>query len=62
MSLVASVKLVNLFELFSSPKFLYSSEKAYQHLALLLEISNNIIQYQYSGNQHLVYAIVRRKN
>ncbi len=62
MSLVASVKLVNLFELFSSPKFLYSSEKAYRHLALLLEIFNNIIQYQYNGNQHLVYAIVRRKD
>eukprot|EP00580_Thalassiosira_gravida_P016902 CAMPEP_0201662456 /NCGR_PEP_ID=MMETSP0494-20130426/4532_1 /ASSEMBLY_ACC=CAM_ASM_000839 /TAXON_ID=420259 /ORGANISM="Thalassiosira gravida, Strain GMp14c1" /LENGTH=1029 /DNA_ID=CAMNT_0048140817 /DNA_START=180 /DNA_END=3269 /DNA_ORIENTATION=+ len=62
MSLVASVKLVNLFELFSSPKFLYSSEKSYRHLALLLEIFNNIIQYQYNGNQHLVYAIVRRKD
>jgi len=62
MSLVASVKLVNLFELFSSPKFLYSSEKAYRHLALLFEIFNNIIQYQYNGNQHLVYAIVRRKD
>jgi len=62
MSLVSSVKLVNLFELFSSPKFLYSGEKAYKHLALLLEIFNNIIQYQYNGNQHLVYAIVRRKD
>lgn len=62
MSLVSSVKLVNLFELFSSPKFLYSGEKAYKHLALLLEIFNNIIQYQYNGNQQLVYAIVRRKD
>jgi len=62
MSLLASVKMVNLFELFSSPKFLYSSEKAYRHIALLLEIFNNIIQYQYTGNQHLVYAIVRRKD
>ena len=62
MTLVSSVKLVNLFELFSSPKFLYSGEKAYRHLALLLEIFNNIIQYQYNGNQHLVYAIVRRKD
>ena len=62
MSLLASVKMVNLFELFSSPKFLYSSEKAYRHIALLLEIFNNIVQYQYIGNQHLVYAIVRRKD
>lgn len=62
MSLVAAVKLVNLFELFSSPKFLYSGELAYRHLALLLEVFNNIIQYQYHGNAHLVYAVVRRKD
>ncbi|GKY90767.1 hypothetical protein MPSEU_000049500 [Mayamaea pseudoterrestris] len=62
MSLVAAVKLVNLFELFSSPKFLYSGEFAYRHLALLLEVFNNIAQYQYHGNAHLVYAIVRRKD
>lgn len=62
MSLVAAVKLVNLFELFSSPKFLYSGEFAYRHLSLLLEVFNNIIQYQYHGNSHLVYAIVRRKD
>jgi hypothetical protein len=62
MSLVAAVKLVNLFELFSSPKFLYSGEFAHRHLALLLETFNNIIQYQYHGNAHLVYAIVRRKD
>jgi Dyggve-Melchior-Clausen syndrome protein len=62
MSLVAAVKLVNLFELFSSPKFLYSGEFAHRHLALLLEVFNNIVQYQYHGNSHLVYAIVRRKD
>jgi hypothetical protein len=62
MSLVAAVKLVNLFELFSSSKFLYSGEHAHRHLALLLEVFNNIIQYQFTGNQHLIYAIVRRKD
>jgi len=62
MSLVSAVKLVNLFELFSSPKFLYSGENAHRHLALLLEVFNNVIQYQYNGNQHLVYAIIRRKD
>ena len=62
MSLVAAVKLVNLFELFSSPKFLYSGENSHKHLALLFEVLNNVIQYQYTGNQHLVYAIVRRKD
>ena len=62
MSLVGAVKMVNLFELLASPKFIFSSYRAYQHLAQLLEIFNNIIQYQYHGNQHLVYAIVRRKD
>lgn len=62
MSLVGAVKLVNLFELLASPKFLFSDYKAYQHLAQLLEIFNNIIQYQYHDNQHLVYAIIRRKD
>ncbi|KAJ8611150.1 hypothetical protein CTAYLR_003576 [Chrysophaeum taylorii] len=61
LSLVASVKLVNLFELFTSPRFLYQAETNHVYVALLLEIFNNIIQYQYSGNPHLVYAIVRRK-
>ena len=61
-SLVSSVKLVNLFELFSSPKFLYSSKTAYKQLSLLLEVFNNMIQYQYTGNQHLVYALIRRKD
>jgi hypothetical protein len=61
MSLVAAVKLVNLFEVLASPKFLFSEYKAFNHLALLLEVFNNVIQYQYHGSQHLVYAIIRRK-
>ena len=56
------VKMVNLFELLASPKFLFSNYRAYHHLAQLLEIFNNIIQYQYHDNQHLVYAIIRRKD
>lgn len=62
MSLVGAVKLVNLFELLASPKFLFSDYKAYQHLAQILEIFNNIIQYQYHDNHHLIYAIIRRKD
>jgi len=62
MSLVAAVKMVNLFELFSSPKFLFNGDESHRHLALLLEVFNNVIQYQYNGNQHLMYAIIRRKD
>jgi len=61
LSLVSSVKLVNLFETFASPKFFFSSESNHMFVSLLLEIFNNLIQYQYAGNPHLVYAIIRRK-
>jgi len=59
---VAAVKLVSLFELFTSPRILYAAEGNQGHVALLLEIFNNLIQYQYGGNSHLIYAIVRRKS
>lgn len=49
LSMVASVKLLGLFEAFSSPKFLYASPKNHQYISLLLEIFNNLIQYQYEG-------------
>jgi hypothetical protein len=59
--LLSSVKLVNLFELFTSHRFLYAAEGNHVYVALLLEIFNNILQYQYTGNPHLVYSIVRRQ-
>lgn len=55
-----SVKVLNLFELFSSPKFLYANETNHTYLFMLIDIFNNIIQYQYGGNAHLIYAITRR--
>ena len=39
LSLVASVKLVNLFELFTSPRFLYAAETNHVYVALLLEVA-----------------------
>jgi len=61
LSTVASVKLVNLFQLFTSPRFLYANEGNHVYVAMLLETLNNIVQYQYEGNVNIVYAIVRRK-
>jgi hypothetical protein len=46
---VAAVKLVNLFQLFTSPRFLYAAEGNHAYVALLLETFNNIVQYQYEG-------------
>ena len=40
---------------------LYSSETNQTYVSLLLEMFSNIIQYQYTGNARLVYAIVRRQ-
>jgi hypothetical protein len=62
LSTVTSVKLVNLFQLFTSPRFLYAAEPNHMYVALLLETFNNIIQYQYEGNVNLTYAIIRRKD
>jgi len=58
---ISSVKLVNLLQLFTSPRFLYASEGNHIYVAMLLETFNNIVQYQYEGNANLVYAIVRRR-
>jgi len=60
--MASSVKLVSLLELFTSHRFLYAAEGNHVYVALLLEVMNNLIQYQYSGNPHIVYAIVRRRS
>ena len=57
----AAVKLVNLLQLFVSPRFLYAAEGNHVYVGMLLETLNNIVQYQYEGNGHVVYAIIRRK-
>lgn len=48
---VASIKMINLLQLFTSPKFLYASESNHVYVCMLLESLNNIIQYQYEGNR-----------
>jgi hypothetical protein len=65
LSLTASLKVVNLLEIFTSNKKLYtdtpSSEENIGHAALILEIFNNVVQYQFTGNEQLVYALIRKK-
>lgn len=61
LSNVASQKLLSLFQIFASPRFIFRAPAAHQYVFFLLDIFNNLIQYQYEGNLHLVYAIVRRK-
>lgn len=49
LSMVASVKLLHLLEAFSTPWFLFSAPSNHHLVFFLLEIFNNIIQYQFDG-------------
>ena len=62
MSLPTCLKLLNLFEIFSSKRYLLAQDSNHQYVFFLMDIFNNIIQYQYAGNAHLIYAIIRRKS
>ncbi|XP_064594547.1 protein HID1-like [Liolophura sinensis] len=62
LSMVASTKLLHLFEAFSTPWFLYASPTNHHLVFFLLEVFNNIIQYQFDGNSNLVYTIIRKRN
>ncbi|KFM70070.1 Protein hid-1-like protein, partial [Stegodyphus mimosarum] len=62
LSMVASTKLLHLLEAFSTPWYLYSSPTNHHLVFFLLEIFNNIIQYQFDGNSNLVYTIIRKRN
>lgn len=50
LSMTAAMKLVKLFELFATPKNLLSNRNCHRFVQFLLEIFNNLIQYQYSGS------------
>lgn len=58
--LVAAVKLTGLLELCADPDLLLGNPSTPTFLNKLLMAFNNIVQYQYSGNSHVVYAMVRR--
>lgn len=60
--MVASTKLLHLLEAFSTPWFLFSAPNNHHLVFFLLEIFNNIIQYQFDGNANLVYTIIRKRH
>lgn len=60
--MVASVKLLHLLEAFSTPWFLLSAPNNHHLVFFLLEMFNNIIQYQFDGNSNLVYTIIRKRH
>ncbi|CAG8581716.1 6258_t:CDS:10 [Paraglomus occultum] len=59
LSVLSSNKLVQLFSSFTTPSFLLAEEGNHLLAAYTLETFNNIIQYQFSDNPNLVYAMVR---
>ncbi|KAJ8013503.1 hypothetical protein DPEC_G00030460 [Dallia pectoralis] len=61
LSMVAANKLLHLLEAFSTNWFLFSSSQNHHLVFFLLEIFNNIIQYQFDGNCNLVYTIIRKR-
>ncbi|CAB3400506.1 unnamed protein product [Caenorhabditis bovis] len=61
-SMVASNKLLHLVEAFSTPWFLFSSPTNHHLVFFLLEVFNNIIQYQFDGNSNLIYTIIRKRH
>mmetsp|Transcript_5099 Transcript_5099/g.5796 ORF Transcript_5099/g.5796 Transcript_5099/m.5796 type:complete len:699 (+) Transcript_5099:47-2143(+) len=61
LSLVASIKLMSMFEQFSSRRFLFAAEDNPGCLNFLLDTFNNLIQYQYEGNYHVIYTLCRNK-
>ncbi|XP_056626934.1 protein HID1b [Triplophysa dalaica] len=62
LSMVAANKLLHLLEFFSSGWFLFSSPRNHHLVFFLLEVFNNIIQYQFDGNYNLVYGIIRKRS
>jgi hypothetical protein len=50
LSLASSSKLLTLFELFASPRFLFARPGNVAFAAQLLEALNNLVQYQYESN------------
>jgi hypothetical protein len=50
--MVASTKLLHLLEAFSTPWFLFSASTNHHLVFFLLEIFNNIIQYQFDGKNY----------
>ncbi|KAJ3278639.1 cell wall biogenesis protein [Borealophlyctis nickersoniae] len=61
LTVTTSNKLLSLFSSFSNPAFLVANENNHKLVFYLLEVFNNLIQYQITGNTQLVYSIIRHK-
>jgi len=55
------LNLLKLLERYSKDKFLFANERNHRNVFFLLESFNNMIQYQYDGNERLVYELIRHR-
>ncbi|KAL3664866.1 hypothetical protein V7S43_010044 [Phytophthora oleae] len=62
LNMVSAVRLLRLFKLFAQTRYLFDNEANHHLVFFLLETFDNIIQYQYEGNQQVVYAMIQNKN
>jgi len=56
LSMVAANKLLHLLEAFSTPWFLFANPTNHHLVFFLLEIFNNIIQYQFDGKLKVYFT------
>lgn len=61
LSILTSRCLIQLFEIFSSPYVILTEPNYHQLVVFLLEIFNNLVQYQFDGNANLVYTIISKR-
>uniref|UniRef100_A0A7S2HJT9 Dymeclin n=1 Tax=Alexandrium andersonii TaxID=327968 RepID=A0A7S2HJT9_9DINO len=59
-ALESCLKLLSLVERCSRPNYIFRSAFTHHGLVFLLEMLNNIIQYQFEGNAMLIYSVLRQ--
>lgn len=58
-SALTATKLLSLFNSMSAPGFLLADEANHHLIEYLLEALNNTVQFQFSNNPHLIFAILK---
>ncbi|CAE8644515.1 unnamed protein product, partial [Polarella glacialis] len=59
-ALESCLKLLSLLERLTRPVYLLRSPFTHHGVVFLIEMLNNLVQYQYEGNSMMVYAILRQ--
>mmetsp|Transcript_10039 Transcript_10039/g.25091 ORF Transcript_10039/g.25091 Transcript_10039/m.25091 type:complete len:898 (+) Transcript_10039:65-2758(+) len=60
-ALESCLKLLGLVDRCARPSYLFRSAFTHHGLVFLVEMINNIVQYQFEGNSMLVYSVLRQK-